>query len=161
VRPAEITGWHPWGKRAPCTPLATPRAVSPPLYPLPLAASQFVSSAPSALIISTDALLAALLGAVVETLGYAAAFPGDGEPPRLALGRLRPALVLVDCADDESCANGILGPATMLGAGLVLFGDVASTDRRQELATHHAAALLTLPTTWQEIAETIERAVRR
>lgn len=119
-----------------------------------------MSSAPSALVVSTDALLAALLGAAVETLGYAAAFPAPGEPPRLALGRLRPAVVLVDCAA-ESCADDILGPATMLGAGLVLFGDTASTARRRELAMRHGAALLTLPTTWREMAAVIEQVRRR
>jgi hypothetical protein len=119
-----------------------------------------VSSAPSALVVSTDALLAALLGAAVETLGYAAAFPAAGEPPRLALGRLRPALVLVDCGAD-SCADDLLGPATMVGAGLVLFGDAAATARRRDLAARHGAALLTLPTTSREIAATIESVLRR
>jgi DNA-binding response OmpR family regulator len=126
-----------------------------------LAAPQFVSSAPSALVVSTDALLAALLGVAVETLGYAAAFPAAGEPARLALGRLRPALVLVDCTDEDACANGLLGPATMLGAGLVLFGDAPSMTRRRELAARHGAALLTMPTTWQEMAATIEKALRK
>jgi hypothetical protein len=119
-----------------------------------------VSSAPSALVVSTDALLAALLGAAVETLGYAAAFPAAGESARLALGRLRPALVLVDCADDDACADGVLGPATMLGARLVLLGDAASTARRRALAARHEAVLLALPASWDEIAAAIERARR-
>ena len=120
-----------------------------------------MSSAPSALVVSTDALLAALLGAAVETLGYAAAFPSDGETPRVALGRLRPSLVLVDCADDAACGAEVLGPATMLGARLVLFGDAASTAERRALADRHRATMLTLPATWQEMAATLERALRR
>jgi hypothetical protein len=120
-----------------------------------------VSSAPSALVVSTDALLAALLGAAVETLGYAAAFPAAGESPRSALGRLHPALVLVDCVDDDACTDGMLGPATMLRAGLLLVGDATSTARRRALAVRHDAVVLVLPASWDEIAAAIGQARRR
>ena len=109
---------------------------------------------------SSDALLAALLGAAAETLGLAAAFPAPGESPRQTLSRIRPRVVLVDCDSDGACAADVLGPATMLCAGLVFFGPAAAVERRRELAARHRAVLLTMPATVEEIGEAVRRAMR-
>ena len=115
-------------------------------------------SPPSALILSTDALLAALLGAAVETLGLTPAFPTNGEPPRQALARLRPRLVLVDCEHEEACASEVLGPARMLDARVVLFGSADSAERRRDLARRHGVELLTLPAPQEALTRALERA---
>ena len=55
------------------------------------------------LILSSDAVAAALLGALVETLGYLVRFYRPPEPPEIALRRERPSIALIDCAD-PTCA---------------------------------------------------------
>jgi hypothetical protein len=79
------------------------------------------------LILSSDPLAAALLGAAVELAGYAPSFAGQGEPHRAALLRLRPRLVLVDCDHEEACSEGFIGPALMTGAKVLVFRSRRST----------------------------------
>jgi hypothetical protein len=71
---------------------------------------------------STDALVAALLGALVEIEGYTPRFVSGDETPREALRRVRPGVALVDCDFPGACTAAFLGPAKMVGARVVLFG---------------------------------------
>ena len=74
------------------------------------------------LIFSEDPLAAALIGAAVELVGYAPAFPTGGGSARDALLRSRPRLVLVDCEHETACTPGFFGPALMTGARVLLVG---------------------------------------
>jgi hypothetical protein len=88
------------------------------------------------LILSTDPLAAALLGAAVEFAGRAPRFALPAEGARAALLRLRPGAVVIDCDHDEACSDAFVGPALMTGARVhfVRSGrtrrDVAATARR-------------------------------
>jgi hypothetical protein len=73
------------------------------------------------LILSEDTLAAALLGAAVELAGHQPHFPQADEVARVALRRVRPGLVIVDCDDDHACSESFVGPALMTGAQLLLF----------------------------------------
>lgn len=73
------------------------------------------------LILSADALAAALMGAAVELAGHQPHFAGSNERPRDALRRVRPRLVVVDCDHTEACVEAFVGPALMTGAQLLLF----------------------------------------
>jgi len=73
------------------------------------------------LILSADALAAALLGAAVELAGHQPHFPETNEVAREALRRVRPRLVVVDCDHKDACAESFVGPALMTGAQLLLF----------------------------------------
>lgn len=68
------------------------------------------------LILSTDPLAAALLGAAVELAGHVPRFALPAEGARTALLRLRPRAVLIDCDHDEACSDAFVGPALMTGA---------------------------------------------
>lgn len=73
------------------------------------------------LVLSSDPLAAALLGAAIELAGHSPRFPQPDEPPRGALLRVRPRLVLIDCDHVDACSEAFVGPALMTGSKVLLF----------------------------------------
>src|SRR6185503_16019548 len=73
------------------------------------------------LVISSDPLAAALLGAAIELAGHAPRFPQSDESPRGALLRVRPRLVVIDCDHEDACTEAFVGPALMTGSQVLLF----------------------------------------
>ena len=104
------------------------------------------------LIFSEDPLAAALIGAAVELIGFAPAFATDGASPRGALIRVRPRLVLVDCAHEGACGPSFIGPALMTGARVVLLGSRHSRRDPRALAASFGVRALTLPADVDAIA---------
>ena len=100
---------------------------------------------PAVLILSADPLAAALLGAAAELAGYDALFPHASEPPRAALLRLRPRLVLVDCDHETACSEAFVGPALMTGAKVLIFRSRRSVHDASELARRTQVTVLELP----------------
>jgi hypothetical protein len=80
-----------------------------------------VSSSNAVLVLSSDPLAAALLGAAIELDGHIPEFPQADESPRSALLRVRPQLVVVDCDHEDACSESFVGPAMMTGSHVVLF----------------------------------------
>ena len=73
------------------------------------------------LVLSSDPLAAALLGAAIELAGRAPKFPRADESPRSALLRVRPRLVVIDSDHEDACSEAFVGPALMTGSQVVLF----------------------------------------
>lgn len=96
------------------------------------------------LIISSDALAAALLGAAVELAGHAPHFSQTDEPPRAALLRIRPRLTIIDC-DHEACSDEFVGPAIMTGARVVLFRSHRSERDISEFASRLGLRVVDMP----------------
>src|SRR5438105_5018336 len=65
------------------------------------------------LILTSDAVAGALLGAWIETLGYAVHFAQPQERPEQSFRRLRPKVCLIDCEDPALCNTETLGRAAM------------------------------------------------
>lgn len=105
------------------------------LVVLPFRAAPFVVNDSHALVLSNDALIAALLGALLELHGYTPFFPGFQESPRDSLRRIRPGIVLVDCEQESACSEAFFGPATMTGARVIMF---SASRSRQEVASFAA-----------------------
>ena len=99
----------------------------------------------SVLVVSTDALAAALLGALVEIEGYTPYFLREGEQPRDALRRVRPATALIDCDPPEACGAAVIGPAKMMGTRVVLFGRPAVAGLVRRCAAEFEVATLAIP----------------
>ena len=112
------------------------------------------------LIISSDSLAAALLGAAVELAGHMPHFAGTDERVRAALLRVRPRLVLVDCDHEEACTDEFVGPAIMTGAKVVLFRSKRSTADRAEFSDRLGLRILDMPKEHESITallrETLE-----
>jgi hypothetical protein len=97
------------------------------------------------LLLSTDPLASALLGAAVELAGHAPHFPRAGETARAALRRLRPRAVLVDCDHDEACTDAFIGPALMTGARVQLVRSRRTQRDASDVARRLGIAIAELP----------------
>jgi DNA-binding NtrC family response regulator len=109
------------------------------------------------LILSRDAVAAALLGFLVETLRYAVRFARPPESPSATLRRVRPRICLVDCADPESCGGEFVGHATMRGVSVVIFGTRATLDRVRDLARQHRIETLLMPVQLEALESALSR----
>jgi len=113
------------------------------------------------LILSTDPVAAALLGALVETLGYLVRFYQTSETPEDAMRRVRPSVAMLDCQDPTLVAEDLLGRARMRGISVIVFGTSVALRRVRELAREHALDSLVMPTTLDQVDEVIRRAVEK
>jgi len=91
------------------------------------------------LVLSSDPLAAALVGAAIELAGHAPRFPHADEAPRNALLRVRPRLVIIDCDHADACSDSFIGPALMTGSRVLLVRsrrtrrDVSELSKRLDL----------------------------
>jgi hypothetical protein len=111
------------------------------------------------LIISSDPLAAALLGAAVELAAHMPHFVRADERARAALLRVRPRLVLVDCDHDEACSDEFVGPAIMTGARVILFKSNRSTVDRSAFGDRFGLRILSMPTEHDSITSVIKEAL--
>lgn len=112
------------------------------------------------LILSDDAIGAALLGALIETLGYSVRFARNPESTDQALRRLRPKVCLLDCNHDM-CNDTMLGRATMRNISVVIFGTRDALDRVRALALEHEFDTLLMPPSPEDVDEMLERVIRK
>lgn len=106
-------------------------------------------------ILSADAVAAALLGGLVETLGYAIRFRRSPESPDESLRRTRARIALIDCEDASSFSDDVLGRARMRGVGVVIFGKAEALEKVRALGLEHRFRTLLMPPD----ARTVERAL--
>jgi hypothetical protein len=97
------------------------------------------------LVLSSDPLAAALLGAAIELAGHAPRFPQSDEPPRSALLRVRPRLVVIDCDHEEGCSEAFVGPALMTGSQVVLFRSRRTRRDVSEMANRLGLRTVEMP----------------
>src|SRR5690242_3628317 len=112
------------------------------------------------LILSADVVAAALLGALIETLGYPVRFAHPPEGADGSIRRVRPEVCLIDCDDPASCNRETLGRAAMRQISVVIFGTRDALERVHELATAHEIQLLRMPPDAGELEAAIETALR-
>lgn len=112
------------------------------------------------LILSSDAVAAALLGALVETLGYLVRFYHPPEDPDEAIRRARPSVAMVDCEDPTVMNDGVLGRARMRGISVVMFGSAEALNRVRQLALEHELDTLIMTASLDELDETLRKAVK-
>jgi DNA-binding NtrC family response regulator len=108
------------------------------------------------LILSSDALAAALLGAAVELAGHQPHFAREGEPARGALLRVRPKLVLIDCDHEESCTDEFVGPTLMTGGSVLLFRSRRSVRDMSEFAERLALRVVDMPLEHRELTRLLQ-----
>jgi DNA-binding NtrC family response regulator len=110
------------------------------------------------LILSLDPLAAALLGALVETLGYQVQFARLPESADDSLRRVKPRICLVDCTDPESCRPEFFGRATMRGICVIIFGTPAALEAVRELARADNIEMLFMPPDMETLEAVLQRA---
>lgn len=97
------------------------------------------------LVLSSDPLAAALLGAAIELAGHVPRYPLADESPRAALLRVRPRLVVVDCDHEDACSESFIGPALMTGSRVLLFRSRRTRRDVSELSDRLALRVATIP----------------
>jgi DNA-binding NtrC family response regulator len=113
------------------------------------------------LILSADSVAAALLGALIETLGYSIGFAKPSEPAEQTIRRVRPKVCLLDCDDPSACNQEILGRAAMRGISVIVFGTRDTLKRVHTLAREHDIHTLIVPPDADELDETLRRAIQK
>lgn len=111
------------------------------------------------LIISSDAVGAALIAALVETLGYRVRFLVPPESTDDALRRLRPVVAMVDCEDPSNISPELIGRARMRGVSVLLFGSAEAVQGVRTLATQYDLHRLIMPATAEHLGETLLKAI--
>ena len=107
-----------------------------------------------------DAFVAALLGGLLETVGWQPVFAAPDERPREAIRRLRPTLVLADCGYEAAWSGTFLGPARMLGVPVIAIGVAQSADDVRALAAQHHLHSMLIPTDAATLERCLEAALR-
>jgi DNA-binding NtrC family response regulator len=113
------------------------------------------------LILSADPVAAALLGALIETLGYTVMFARPSEPGEQSIRRVRPKICMIDCDDASVCNGELLGRATMRRISVVIYGTSAALDRVRALALEHDIEMLLVPPDTSALGGTLKRALQK
>jgi DNA-binding response OmpR family regulator len=121
--------------------------------------SDMMNDADKLLIISTDPLVAALLGAWAELERYRPVFDQGGESPQAAVERHRPALLLVDVEHRDGASDEFLRRQREAGRPVVLYGSGRTREDVRARAERHGLGWLVLPADRTAFADTLAKAV--
>ena len=110
------------------------------------------------LIVSDDSTAAALLGGLVETLGYRVTFAkvttsGD------VIRRVHPRVCMLDC--EGACDEATIARVIMRGVSVVLVGPRPLLEGMREIAARHGAEVVFTPPEPGPLGDALARAVRR
>jgi hypothetical protein len=111
------------------------------------------------LIVSSDATAAALLGGLVETLGYNVAFSSVIDSNGM-FRRARPRVCMLDCEGD-ACDEASIARVIMRGVSVVLVGPRSLLTDMREIAERHGAEMVFTPPQPGPLGEALDRAARR
>ena len=111
------------------------------------------------LVLSQDAVAAALLGGLVETLGYDVRFARAPESVETSIRRVRPRICLIDCEDPTACSDEFLGRAAMRGISVVIFGTRQALEQVQAIAMEHRIDTVLMPPRIEDLEEKLQRVV--
>ena len=108
---------------------------------------------------SSDPVAAALVGALVETIGYTVRFHRPPEDPTETLRRERPRIAMVDGADHLMLSDAVLGHAAMRGVAVVVFGAPEALKGIRSLAEQHRIHTLIAPPSVEATSDLLNRLV--
>jgi DNA-binding NtrC family response regulator len=114
----------------------------------------------SVLVVADDALIGALMGALVELSGHRPVFPAADESPIRAISRIAPRLVLLDCEHHTSCEEEVFQCAQMVGARVLLFSAARTQFETEELAKQRGFSSITLPIRYHDFRREIENVLQ-
>lgn len=110
-------------------------------------------SGSAVLVLSSDPMAAALLGAAIELAGYEPQFPQADEAARNALLRVRPGLVVIDCDHEDACTDAFVGPALMTGSRVLLFRSRRTRRDASEFALRLGVMVVELPVEHEALSQ--------
>lgn len=121
--------------------------------------SSFADAKTTVLIVSSDATAAALLGGLVETLGYRVTFASVINSEE-AIRRARPRVCMLDCEGD-TWDQASIARIVMRSVSVVLVGPRSLLQGMSDLAAQHGAEMVFTPPLPGPLGEALDRAARR
>ena len=109
------------------------------------------------LVLSSDPLAAALLGAAIALAGHAPRFPQSAEASRAALMRIRPRLVVIDCDHADGCSDEFIGPVLMTGSRVLLFKSRRTRRDVTELTGRLGLRVMDMPMEHESLAQVLNQ----
>jgi hypothetical protein len=111
------------------------------------------------LVLARDAVIAALLGLLLELEDYDAVFPGPDERPEDAIARLRPPLiVLLDGTLDTAESDLFHARAAARGSRVVLFSEPPAAHEVRAIARRRDIAYVSMPVDRSTLGGVLRRA---
>jgi len=107
-------------------------------------------------VVSSDPLVAALLGAATELAGYRASFPQDDALPD-AVRRKRVVALLIDATHAAARDEALLGRALMTASRVIVFGRPSELDALTTLTERYEMIPLALPGQLDALTEILAR----
>jgi hypothetical protein len=104
------------------------------------------------LVLASEDVISALLGAMVELDGYEPVFPAPHERPFDAARRTKAALILLDCEDDLAWDADALRSIAEWGSRILLFSAMRSQREVDEIAERHGISAFALPVAFRDFA---------
>jgi AmiR/NasT family two-component response regulator len=113
------------------------------------------------LVLVRDVLGAGLFAALVETMGNVAVFPIAGERADLAVRRLRPRIVLLDCFHPAARMDELFAAVDSVAARVLLFTAGEPWAEVEQIARRPEVAVFVHPTPGRSFADLLQDALRR
>ena len=104
------------------------------------------------LVLASEDVISALLGAMVELYGYKPVFPVPSERPLDAAQRTRADLILLDCEDDLAWDADAIRSIGEWGSRVLLFSALRSQREVDEIADRHGISAFALPLPFRDFA---------
>jgi hypothetical protein len=96
----------------------------------------------SVLILVRDILGAGLFAALAEGTGHRPVFPFNGERPEIAVERLRPSRILVECYHPAARSDSLFSAADAMGSQVILFAPTAPWGEFEDMARRRKVAFV-------------------
>ncbi|MGH7719889.1 MAG: hypothetical protein ACREON_13730 [Gemmatimonadaceae bacterium] len=113
------------------------------------------------LILTRDILGAGLIGALVDGLGQVPCFPLEAERGDMAVRRLRPSVVILECFHAAARTESFFTAMQEHRVRLVLFAPSAPWEEFAELAERRGAAAFVFPQPGRSVADGLRDALTR
>jgi hypothetical protein len=102
------------------------------------------------LVLASEDVISALLGAMVELDGYEPVFPAAHERPLDAARRTKAALILLDCEDDLAWDSDAIRSIGEWGSRVLLFSATRSQREVDAIADRYGISAFALPVAFRD-----------
>lgn len=108
------------------------------------------------LVIAKEPLIQTLMCSLVDLSGHHAAQPRSDESVGMAIARIRPHLLLLDCEHDCACEQDAYDAAALVGAEVLLFTPARTNAEAADFARGRGLRSMALPIRLREFSETLQ-----
>jgi DNA-binding NtrC family response regulator len=108
------------------------------------------------LVIAKESLIQTLMCSLVELAGHTATVPLSDEAVAVAIRRVRPHLLLLDCEHDAACEEEAYEAASTVHAEVLIFTPARTRAEVADFAAGRGLRSMALPIRMQEFSATLQ-----